>query len=64
MDRLNSMLKSNGTVVAGRMVALRRATAFDKKAEVPSAAVLWRDEEKARLDLIPRLRAAIPRFSA
>jgi hypothetical protein len=48
------------TVLAALMAAIRGAAAFDKNDQVPPAAVLWTDEEKVWIDLLPKLRAAMP----
>ena len=48
------------TVLDSIVQALRAAAAFDKNDQVPPAAVLWTDEEKAWIDLAPKLRAVMP----
>jgi len=40
--------------------AIRSAAAFDKNDQVPPVAILWPDEEKAWIDLLPKLREAMP----
>jgi hypothetical protein len=48
------------TVLSALIAAIRGAAAFDKNDQVPPAAVLWTDEEKAWSDLLPKLRAVMP----
>lgn len=50
----------NTTVLDAFVAALRGAAAFDKNDQVPPAAVLWPDEERAWVDLLPKLRAVMP----
>lgn len=48
------------TVLAALVAAIRGAAAFDKNDQVPPAAVLWPDEDKLWIDLLPKLRDAMP----
>lgn len=48
------------SVLAALVEAIRSTAAFDKNDQVPPAAILWTDEEKAWTDLLPKLRAAMP----
>jgi hypothetical protein len=52
--------ESNHTVLHALVAAVRAAAAFDRNDQVSPAAVLWTDEEKAWIDLLPRLRAVMP----
>ncbi len=48
------------TVLSALIAAIRGAAAFDKNDQVPPVAVLWTDEEKAWVDVVPKLRAVMP----
>ncbi len=52
--------QANMTVLQALVAAIRAAAAFDKNDQVSPAAVLWPDEEMAWIDLLPKLRAALP----
>jgi hypothetical protein len=60
MKSTASQSDSPRTVLNALVQAVRAAGAFDKNDQVPPAAILWTDEEKAWVDLLPKLRAAMP----
>jgi len=47
-------------VLAALADAIRAAAAFDKNDQVAPAVVLWPDEEKGWVDLLPKLREVMP----
>lgn len=60
MTQTATQAPTNATVLQALVGALRAAAAFDKNDLVAPVAVLWPDEEKAWLDVLPKLRMSVP----
>ena len=53
-------IQPHQTMLGALIGAIRSAAAFDKNDQVPPVAILWPDVEKAWIDLLPKLREAMP----